>query len=301
MRRAGLGGGGGNGNGNSNSSGSGVLAKLNLGWNGAASRFRRQAVSRPADPSLLVCPHLSLFVASQAVFNLDLDYSDDDALLDWEQYAGGWLQRSSQRGLRAWVQYAGLGAVAGCAASRARRLLCCAARGRRDMPPSSGLPACRHEPRALLRPGLLGARAPPEGAAVVVRGCVSSPAARPADAAEAASGSRVAAAEAHHWVGLPALMTRHPLPVPSLSFPKVDLSKASAPLYTRRSSVHGDAAPLADCPGNRSGDPRRLPARRPRRRRRRQRQRRRGGGGAWHASHGRRGRALFLGRVPPAR
>jgi hypothetical protein len=24
----------------------------------------------------------------QAVFNLDLDYSDDDALLDWEQYAG---------------------------------------------------------------------------------------------------------------------------------------------------------------------------------------------------------------------
>lgn len=25
----------------------------------------------------------------QAVFNLDLDYSDDDALLDWEQYAGG--------------------------------------------------------------------------------------------------------------------------------------------------------------------------------------------------------------------
>ncbi len=30
----------------------------------------------------------------QAVFNLDIDYSDDDALLDWEQYAGecatGW-------------------------------------------------------------------------------------------------------------------------------------------------------------------------------------------------------------------
>lgn len=25
----------------------------------------------------------------QAIFNLDLDYSDDDALLDWEQYAGG--------------------------------------------------------------------------------------------------------------------------------------------------------------------------------------------------------------------
>ena len=29
-------------------------------------------------------PHAAL----QAVFNLDLDYSDDDALLDWEQYAG---------------------------------------------------------------------------------------------------------------------------------------------------------------------------------------------------------------------
>lgn len=27
----------------------------------------------------------------QAVFNLDLEYSDDDALLDWEQYAGAAL------------------------------------------------------------------------------------------------------------------------------------------------------------------------------------------------------------------
>lgn len=46
----------------------------------------------PLPPLPLTAPCRAPHPPLQAVFNLDLEYSDDEALLDWEQYAGGyWL------------------------------------------------------------------------------------------------------------------------------------------------------------------------------------------------------------------
>jgi hypothetical protein len=119
-----------------------------------ARRCPLQAVAKVCQPAYLpsinACP-------LQAVFNLDLDYSDDDALLDWEQYAG---QQPCQ---------AALPSPAACtsAVHRRQRLLHCATVVKLTFAPAIQC-CCRHETRSLLRPGLLIPGPTPAPAAVVV-------------------------------------------------------------------------------------------------------------------------------------